>query len=75
MSHFYLFPPLKIKLKSRHFDTTEAIVAELQEVLNTLTEHDFQDAFKNDRDAGNGALMRMRTTSRVMVASRPKVRF
>jgi hypothetical protein len=41
-----LFPQLKIKLKSRHFDTTEAIEAESQAVLNTLTEHDFQDAFK-----------------------------
>jgi hypothetical protein len=37
---------LKIKLKSRHFDTIEVIEAESQAVLNTLTEHDFQDAFK-----------------------------
>jgi hypothetical protein len=37
---------LKIKLKGRHFDTTEAIEAELQAVLNTLTEHDVKDAFK-----------------------------
>jgi hypothetical protein len=29
----------------RHFDTAEVIEAELQAVLNTLTEHDFQDAF------------------------------
>jgi hypothetical protein len=36
---------LKIKLKGRHFDTTEMIEAESQAVLNTLTEHDFQDAF------------------------------
>jgi hypothetical protein len=35
---------LKIKLKRRHFDTIEVIEAELQTVLNTLTEHDFQDA-------------------------------
>jgi hypothetical protein len=34
---------LKIKLKGRHFDTTEV---ESQVVLNTLTEYDFQDAFK-----------------------------
>jgi hypothetical protein len=40
-----LFPRLKIKLKGRHFDTIEAIEAESQAVLNTLTEHDFQDAF------------------------------
>jgi hypothetical protein len=37
---------LKIKLKGHHFDTTEVIEAESQVVLDTLTEHDFQDAFK-----------------------------
>jgi hypothetical protein len=37
---------LKIKLRGLHFDTTEVIGAESQAVLNTLTEHDFQDAFK-----------------------------
>jgi hypothetical protein len=36
---------LKIKLKGRHFDTTEAIQAEPQAVLNSLTAHDLQDAF------------------------------
>jgi hypothetical protein len=38
---------LKIKLKGHHFDTTEVMEAEWQAVLNTLTEHDFQNAFKN----------------------------
>jgi hypothetical protein len=42
----FLFPRLKIKLKGRHFDTTEMMEAESQAVLNTLTEHDFQDAVK-----------------------------
>jgi hypothetical protein len=37
---------LKIKLKGLHFDTIEVIEAESQVVLNTVTEHDFQDAFK-----------------------------
>jgi hypothetical protein len=37
---------LKIKLKGCRFDTTEVIEAESQAVLNTLTEHNFQDAFK-----------------------------
>jgi hypothetical protein len=37
---------LKIKLNARHFDTTEVIKAESQAVLNTLTEQNFQDAFK-----------------------------
>jgi hypothetical protein len=36
---------MKIKLKGRHFDTLEVIEAESQEVLNILTEHDFQDVF------------------------------
>jgi hypothetical protein len=34
------------KLKDRHFDTIEVIEAEARAVLNTLTEHGFQDAFK-----------------------------
>jgi hypothetical protein len=37
---------LKIKLKGHRFDTIEVIAAESQAVLNTLTEHDFQDSFK-----------------------------
>jgi hypothetical protein len=41
-----LFPRLNIILKGCHFDTTEVIEAELQGVMNTLTEHDSQDAFK-----------------------------
>jgi hypothetical protein len=51
------------------------IGAESQAVLNTLTEHDFQDAFKNSRRAGNGVYARKGTTSWVMVASRPEVSF
>jgi hypothetical protein len=45
----FLFLRLKIKLKGRYFATTEVNEAESQAVLNTLTEYDFQDAFKNDR--------------------------
>jgi hypothetical protein len=37
---------LKIKLKGCHFDTIEVMEAESQAVLNILTEHDFQDAFR-----------------------------
>jgi hypothetical protein len=44
--YFSLFPRLKIKLKGRHFDTIEVNEAESQAVLNTLTEHGFQGAFK-----------------------------
>jgi hypothetical protein len=43
---FSLFPQLKIKLKGCHFNTFEAIKAELQAVLNSFTEPDFQDVFK-----------------------------
>jgi hypothetical protein len=41
--YFTLFPGLKIKLKGRHFVTNEVIETESQAVLNTLTEHVFQD--------------------------------
>jgi hypothetical protein len=47
-----------MKLKGRHFDTVEMIEAESQAVMNTLTEHDFQDAFKDGRSAGNDAYAR-----------------
>jgi hypothetical protein len=49
--------------------------AESQAVLNPLPEFNFQDAFKNDRSAGNGAYGRKGTTSRVMVARMPKISF
>jgi hypothetical protein len=71
----FLFSRLKIKLKGSHSDTTEVITAELQALLNTLTEHDFQDSFKNGRSAGNGAYTWKGTTLRVNVASRPIVSF
>jgi hypothetical protein len=44
--NFSLFSRLKTKLKGHHFDTFEMTEAESQAVLNTLTERDFQDAFK-----------------------------
>jgi hypothetical protein len=37
---------LKIKLKGCRFDTIDVIEAESQVVLNTHTEHNFQDAFE-----------------------------
>jgi hypothetical protein len=49
--YFSLFPRLKIKLKGRHFDRIEVIGEESQAVLNTLTEHNFQDAFKKMAEA------------------------
>jgi hypothetical protein len=56
--YFSLFLKLRIKLKGRHFDTIVALVAESQAVLNFLTEHDLQHAFKNGRSAWNGAFPR-----------------
>jgi hypothetical protein len=41
-----LFPRLKIKLKGRYFYINLVIEEESQVVLNTLREHDFQDAFQ-----------------------------
>jgi hypothetical protein len=41
--YFSLFPPIEDKMKGH---TTEMIEAESQAVLNTLTEHGFQDTFK-----------------------------
>jgi hypothetical protein len=67
-----LFPPLKIRLKGRHFDTTEVIEAESQAVLNTLTEHDFQDVI-NILQKRLGTVQK--PTSRMMVVSRPKASF
>jgi hypothetical protein len=40
---------LKIKLKGHHFEKTGVVEAESQAVLNTLTEHDFQEAFKKQQ--------------------------
>jgi hypothetical protein len=46
-SLLFLFPSLKTKPKGRHFGTAEVIEAESQAVLNSLTQHDFQNAIEN----------------------------
>jgi hypothetical protein len=43
---YFSVSQLKINLKGHHFNTTEVIKAESQAVLNTLTDHNFQDVFK-----------------------------
>jgi hypothetical protein len=53
---------LKIYPKGSHFDTTEAIEAESQAVLNPFTELDFEGALKNGKRAGNGAYARKGNT-------------
>jgi hypothetical protein len=70
-----MFLQLKVKLRGRHFGTTEVIKAESQAVLNTLRKHNFQEAFKNGRSAGKDAYTRKGTASTVMVASRSTVAF
>jgi hypothetical protein len=50
-----MLPRLQIKLKGRHFATVQLMEAELQVVLNTLTEHYIQDTFNNSRSSENGA--------------------
>jgi hypothetical protein len=63
-SFFSLFLRLKTRPQLaplcyyHHFYTTEAIEAESRAVLNTLTENDSQDAFKNGGIAGNGVYER-----------------
>jgi hypothetical protein len=38
---------MKLWLKGHRFDTTEEILAELQEVMNTLTSENFQGCMKS----------------------------
>jgi hypothetical protein len=63
---------LKIKVRGRHFDTNEVIVAESQAVLNTLTEHDFHYEFKMAEALRTG---HTRGRVKVMAASRLEVTF
>jgi hypothetical protein len=46
---FFLFPKLKLKLERCRFDTIQEIQAELQRLLDTLTEKDFQELLKKWR--------------------------
>jgi arsenate reductase-like glutaredoxin family protein len=72
----FLFSRLNIKREGRHFDTNEVSEAELQALLNTLTEDDFQDkSKKNGRRIRNNAYVRKETVLMVMVANRPKASF
>jgi hypothetical protein len=64
--------PIEDKIERPPFETIKVIMAESQVVAKALTEHDFQDAFKNARSSGNGAYARK---AKVMVASRPTVSF
>ena len=69
-SNFFLFPKMKLKLKGCRFDTIEEIQAETQEVLDTLTERDFQEAFQKWRQRWDRCLHAGGTTPRVTAADR-----
>jgi hypothetical protein len=71
----FLCPWLKIKLKDHHFYTIWNDQGRIIGDTEHLHEHDLQDVFKNGRSAGNSASVWKGTTSRVMVASSPKVSF
>jgi hypothetical protein len=43
----YSASPIEDETERAHFDTIEVIEAESQAVLDNLTEHDFQDVFKD----------------------------
>jgi hypothetical protein len=70
---YHRFPRFKIKLDDRQFDTTEVIETESQAMLNTHTEHDFQDAFKKCQKRWERCISTEGTTSRVAVALGPKL--
>jgi hypothetical protein len=68
---FLLFPKMKLKLKWRWFNTTEAIQTESQRVLDTLTGRTYRKRSKNVGDGGTDVYIREGTTSRVMAANMP----
>jgi hypothetical protein len=61
--------------KYRQFDTIEVNEAKSQAMLITLTEHNFQEAFKNGRSIVSGPYVWKWTTWKVKVVTRPKVSF
>jgi hypothetical protein len=60
---------------THHFDTTEVIKAELLAIMNTMTEHNFQDTFKKWHKGWEWYICVKGTTSTVMMAGSSKVRF
>jgi hypothetical protein len=66
---------MEIKLKGCHFDTIEVTEAQSQAVLNTLKDHDIQEAFKMVEVLGTVHTSGRGLLQGVTVASRPKVGF
>jgi hypothetical protein len=71
----FLFPPTEDKTERLLFWHNWDDRGRIAGGANTLTEHDFRMHLKNRRSAGNSAYVQKGTTSRVMVASGPKVSF
>jgi hypothetical protein len=71
----FFVSPIEVKTKSRHSDTTQVIKAELRPVLNTLLEHDFEDAFKKWQKYWEQYICTEGITWKVTVASRPTASF
>jgi hypothetical protein len=47
---------MKLKLKGRRFDSIEEIQTESQDVLNTLTQNDFQQCFRSWKSRWNSCI-------------------
>jgi hypothetical protein len=62
-------------MKVQYFDTNEVIEEESQAVLNTLTEHKFQDAFRKMAKSWERYILAKGPTLRAMVANNAKVNF
>jgi hypothetical protein len=62
-------------LKGRHFDTTEVVEVESQSVLNTFTQHGFQDEFMKWQKLWELWIRAEGDHFEVRVASGPKVNF
>ena len=66
---FFLFPKMKLRLKGRHFDTTEGIHAETQEVID-IHLRTSRDAWNHGKHAGIAVYMPKGTTSKETVKTR-----
>jgi hypothetical protein len=67
---FFLFPKMKLRLKGHHFDTTEEIHAETQEVIDTLIFENLQGLHEIMGHTGIAVYMPKGTTSKETVETR-----
>lgn len=63
---FNLFPHMKMKLKSRRFETFEVIQKEFQATFQVITESEYKKLFTSGKSCGSSALQVRGTTLRVM---------